>query len=85
MSNLVEIPKSPNPSVIKLLEDALEMAKAGELISVAVVGAYSDGCTMEMFEARHRVMALLGALRVLEREIMDCSVELRCHQPLTDY
>ncbi len=85
MSNVVVVPKNPNPEVVRKLEEALEWAKSGSLISFALAGVCSDGFTVNIFDANNSVMALLGEMRTLERDVVGCAVDLRCHQRSREY
>lgn len=63
-----------------MLEDALERARAGEIVSLAAAFVTSTACTAQMQYVPDRPIAMIGALRVLEREIIDQAVDLGLHQ-----
>jgi len=76
MKNIEKLAK-PNNCIIGLLEHALKDAKDGEIISIAIAYTFNDGYTSSGFHAPDRVMALLGEITVLERDIMDICVTSR--------
>lgn len=66
-----------DPTIIRMLEEALKCAQKGGMISCAVAWTTNDAYTGSVFYAPDRVMALLGELTVLNRDIMDLCVESR--------
>ena len=77
MSNVKEIKPQPNQTVIRMLKDALELAESGEIQSLVMLGVRSDACTFNVFCADWHPIALLGELRVTERELIDECVDIR--------
>ena len=69
----VIIGRGPNPGAIKVLEDALELAKKGELVSVALVGERaSDGEIVMSFAvdgANGEAVKLLGGLGLVAAKL----------------
>lgn len=74
MTNIVQI-NTPNQGVIDYLEEALDMAKSGEMQSVVIMGGLSEKRTFTAFETRdideqlamltfalHRLCAVKGQL-----------------------
>jgi predicted hydrolase (HD superfamily) len=51
-----------NQSAIRLLEEWLEKAKAGEIVAVALVGEGVDGLMSREFTRPRSRMAMIGAL-----------------------
>ena len=51
----------PSPAVVKSLEEALALAKSGELVAVGLAVVYADGATATMW-AGGKTPMLLGAL-----------------------
>ena len=76
MKNVKKLSYS-NPTIVYMLEDALKLAKKGEIISCAVAWTANNGYTASAFYAPDRVMALLGELTVLERDIMEICIASR--------
>jgi hypothetical protein len=78
MMNVVEFKprtKIVNESVVELLEHWLEMAKSGEVDTVAIAGLISDGSSISQASEVGHVQALLGALRILEMRIVREAIE----------
>ena len=76
MNNIEKLAK-PNDHIVGLLENALKDAKDGEIISIGIAYTFNDGYTCSAFHAPDRVMALLGEITVLQRDIMDICVTSR--------
>lgn len=70
MSNIVEIKKTPNQFAIEALESALELAKSGAVVGVAIAMRYEDGSTGNCFAQGPAGIALIGELELLKVEIM---------------
>ena len=67
-----------NNNLIERLEELLEMAKAGEFSGMAYVLSMSENITASAWCGNTiNVMATLGELRVLERDIIDLRVDTR--------
>ena len=77
MGNLYEIKPNPNEKVINILEDYLKMAKSGELQGICIAASLTDACTCSAFILEGNVMAMIGELVVLQRDVLDCNVDLR--------
>lgn len=76
MNNIEKLNK-PDKHIVHLLKSAMEEAEKGHIISVAIAYTYNDGYTTSGFSAPDRVMALLGELTVLERDIMEICIASR--------
>lgn len=85
MVNVVEFKESPDQEVIEALELLLEDAKAGKLVSYALIGYRLQGELISTFKMGDHVMSMIGELRVLERDILDCCVDKRCHEAGQEY
>ena len=66
-----DVPGQQNDGVVALLENLLERAKAGEIISVAVAGYTADDCMLSSFETGMHTSSTMGAIRLLESRIID--------------
>ena len=63
--------------LVRVLQQAMDMAKAGELEGFAFAGTTCDGGSVNLFHCHTRVMQLLGEVAVLQRDIMDLKIDLR--------
>ena len=79
MSNvkLVDIKPKVNSDVVGILEDLLERAKSGEIHGIAVAAELSDRMSANVFHVHHPVL-MLGELSILQRDLMDDRIDLRC-------
>ena len=77
MGELKEVKPKPNKRVIEILEENLKLAKTGELQGIAITTAYNDASTGTQFHLGGYVIAMLGEIRILERDIIDCLVDTR--------
>lgn len=84
MSNLSELRPTPNDELVKMLESLVERAKSGEMQSAAVCIVNSDCSVGNCFVGSFHPIALVGELRVLERDIIDICVDTR-RKPLWEY
>lgn len=72
MADLRAIEPEPlGEAVIPLLEEALRLARAGELSSVAVALVHRDGCTQSLWSEPPSVGLLLGSVHILAHKIME--------------
>lgn len=55
-------PRQAADSVVKLLENCLERARAGELVGVAIAGMHFDMSTMQACAGQCSTPATIGAL-----------------------
>jgi len=78
----VDIKPEVNEELVFMLSKALEMAKSGELQSAALATWFSDGKSGNCFTG-YMPLALIGELRVMERDIIDCNVTTR-RNPIWD-
>ncbi len=72
-----EIKKEVNTTAVKILEDLLQQAKSGEIQSIGIVGVLDDCRTFNVFDCPYHPVVILGEVRVLERDIIDCCVDTR--------
>jgi hypothetical protein len=72
----------PVPEVISDLEAVLADAKAGVVRSVAMVVIQSDGRWATLCKGEDETLKLIGALRMLERFVMDDADPRHTCQPL---
>lgn len=63
-------PLTPRPAVIEVLEKALEMARAGEVIGIAVVFVHSDDAT-SCSKKGAMSRSMVGLMECLKLEICD--------------
>lgn len=62
-------PEPAAANVIETLEEALEMARNGELSSVAIALVYRDGCSGAIWSFLHSRVAALGSISRLAHKI----------------
>ena len=76
---IVKHPSSePNATLIKMLEDLLELAKTGELEGGIFAGANINSETFTCWERGKATSALiLGAVEIVKRDFMTIEVEPR--------
>jgi hypothetical protein len=58
-------------SVVELLENALEVAKRGELVGVTVVGVMPDGAAFTASSSSYALPAMIGALVVAQHRLLE--------------
>lgn len=63
--------REPNENAISTLEELLEMARAGEIIGIAVAGLCHDGCGMYRLAGRVGGYSMLGAVEIAKAELID--------------
>lgn len=56
--------------IIERLERALEMAKRGELSSIAIALVYRDGCAGSVYSEPPSMTALIGSIARLQYRLM---------------
>lgn len=71
------VEKRPQESVVSVLERALEAAKSGKLVSVALVGLYEDGVLQASANVETGIYRLLGALEAMKLELWERTIERR--------
>lgn len=72
-----EVKAKPNKELIERLEKTLEDARSGHIVSFAICGTYSNCYSFNAFYCNDRPETLIGGLRVLERDLIDCCVDIR--------
>lgn len=73
MSTVVELKTRSdevNQSVVETLESALEAAKQGKLVAVAIAGVMPDGSAFTSGSASDCMPGLLGALSIMEHRML---------------
>lgn len=78
MLNVVEFKSTEdlaNQSCIELLEDWLERAKSGEVISVAIAGVTSDNNTTSQWSDLTHAALTIGALHFLVARITNNTID----------
>jgi hypothetical protein len=68
---LVTLPEMVRESAIEKLENALELARAGQLQSVAIAGVLSNGDAQMWLSESDRSVTLLGATHALAHMIVE--------------
>jgi len=71
-----KIKNTKSKQLIKMLSEVLELAKSGEIQSACIAMSFSDGCTGNCSTGTMAI-SLIGEIRVMERDIIDCNVETR--------
>ena len=61
----------PNERCIALLEEWLEMAKAGEIVGVAMAGLCRDNCARNALAGMVGGYSMIGALETAKAELID--------------
>ena len=69
-SNVVEVKKTPNETLVEYLESIIEEAKTGEIVGVAIAMRHQDGSTSNCFVKGPAGIALIGELELLKVELM---------------
>lgn len=60
------------------MNDLLKEAKSGDIQGIVISGSYSNARTFNVFELGGYNVALIGEMRITERDVVDCGIELRC-------
>lgn len=60
----------PNQIAVKVLEEALERARSGDLVGVGIVIRHSDGCASFTLGGSVGGYSMLGALEMVRDEIV---------------
>ena len=81
----VDLKVAPNRDAIESLEQLLADAKAGKITDYALVFYGVGGVVGSTFDCCCNTMAMIGEIRVLERDIMDCCVDKRLHEAGSKY
>jgi hypothetical protein len=70
---IINLHKKPNEALITALEDLLDRAKKGDLISLAGAGICNDDSvlTFKVYDKRPSLFTLLGAITNLQIVISD--------------
>lgn len=77
MTKISEIKSQPNQELIDMLESLVENAKSGRMQSAAVCVVNDDCSVGNCFVGSYFPTALIGELRVLERDIIDICIDTR--------
>ena len=73
-----EIKANGSEEIVAILTDLLEQASKGKIQSIAICGMLNDATSCNVFNIKTRPITLLGELRLLERDVIDCCVDIRC-------
>lgn len=78
MSNIVELKtrtQSSSEEAISLLEYYLELAKEGEIISVAIAGVGNDGASWTNWSQVEHTQTMIGAIEILKHKLITTTLE----------
>jgi len=75
-AELKEVKNQVNDDIVSLLKSALRDAEAGNLQSLVLCGLDGNRNVVSGYHCKGRQFTLIGALRVLEREIIDDQLPL---------
>ena len=78
--NVVELKpaiKEPGDNVVQRLEQALELARKGEIANLAIVAVCNDGDVMDCWANQSNAHAMVGGLESLKFEFMNGVIEKR--------
>lgn len=82
MSNLQDLPApEPRLDIVEMLEELIEQVKSGDVRGVCVASTTGDGSTSNRIMCDEWPVLMLGSVQVLERELEDMYLKLRCHEP----
>lgn len=76
---VVEFPsnQASGENVVERLEEALELAKAGQLSNIMIVAAGNDGSVMDCWANRSKPHVMVGGLVSLQSEFVVSAMERR--------
>lgn len=69
--------KIPNKNIITTLEGLLDRAKKGDIQAVAIAIVNHRCTTSNVFDGNYYPLALIGELRLLERDVVDICCKTR--------
>lgn len=69
-----DIPGQQNDAVVAILENMLERAKSGEVVSIAISGYTADDGIVSVFHSGNHLFALLGAIDYCKLRVLDAIV-----------
>ncbi len=78
--NVVElkpVTKEPGDNVVQRLEQALELARKGEIVNIAMVAVCNDGDVMDCWANQSNALTMVGGLESLKFEFMNGVIEKR--------
>ncbi len=78
--NVVELKpatKEPGDNVVQRLEQALELARKGEIANLAIVAVCNDGDVMDCWANQSNALTMVGGLESLKFEFMNGVIEKR--------
>lgn len=67
---LVTRPQQLNTEVVEVLEHWLEMAKAGEIVSISIAGVRDDLASHTQWSSCDNIQILIGAVAILQHKII---------------
>jgi len=65
------VPDEPNPETIELLEKYLELARKGEIETVAIAALTINRDTLHAYSTTDENLSLIGAVKLLARTLED--------------
>ena len=75
---MLEVAKNkPNEETIKVLENALERARSGDIQNIVIYGSDGNKSTFNQFVVNTDFMVILGESRLVERDLIDLHADLR--------
>lgn len=63
--------KSNNENVVKTLQDALDMAKAGKIKSVSITAICTNTDIYTAYDTNGNAVELLGGLQILQKRLLN--------------
>ena len=84
MPKLVEIKPEVNETLVKMLSEALELAKEGKMQSACIGMVFDDCATGNAFSGGWMPVSLVGELRVMERDLIDLNIDTR-RKPMWEF
>ena len=75
---VIECKRAPDAKLVEELEKVLVLAKSGELRTAVLAGVLRDDSVVTLWAGRGRQVTLLGAVRVLEHEIVLSAAGVVC-------
>lgn len=66
-------PGKPDPGVVKVLEELLEMARSGEIVAIAAVSMHQDKLSSWRTAGRLGGYSIIGGTEVMKGHLIDVS------------
>ena len=83
--NISEVKKNYDEELVKSLETLVQWAKDGvmsDFVCVYVLPGHGSG---NICAAYHNPVKIIGEMRVLERDLIDCHIDTRMHAASEEY